>query len=478
MRKFLSLLVLMFLLSVPIVAHGETISVAPGELTRALSRAEDGDVLLLSGGTYAEPQENFPLCICAGVTIQAQAGETVIIDAPAFQSAFRVEADDVKLRDLEIRFRRTGIYALGDGMIVENCSILLADTAWRTSSCGCWFGGIENATFRNCAFTDCGICMAGPPLSETSHLVPVLTGLFEVGEERSFFTTHTIENCTVNGKPLFYAVSQPTVTVPAGAGEIIVADCGEVLVCDADVSRASMGMEIVYCDHVRVENSKADECGVFGIYFAKLQSGEMVDCTSRGTNHGLDIRASENITLLRCSADWCDQGLFFSHVDNGLMMDCTVTSTGQGYFFAGGNHCQVYRCQAIDCENGMNIQKENDVLVSDCILRSCTICAARLDGSPTVFVNNLLEDNWVGIMAYGEVPFQLVDNTVRGTGSCGLYLRDIAYSRICGNVIEESQKSAVEAIGEMSGTLLAGNQIDGEIACSKGAALRMAEELG
>lgn len=478
MRKFMPLVMLLLLILFPTIARGETISVAPGELAQALSRAEDGDVLLLFGGTYAEPEERFPLLISASVTIQAQEGETVIIDAPAFQSAFRVEADGVRLSDLDIRFRRTGIYALGDGMTVENCRISLADIAWRTSSCGCWFGGIENATFRNCDFTDCGICMAGPPLSETSHLVPVLTGLFEVGEKRSFFTTHTIEDCTVNGRPLFYAVSQSSVTVPAGAGEIIVADCGEVLVRDADVSRASMGMEIVYCDHVRVENSKADECGVFGIYFAKLQSGEMVNCTSRGTNHGLDIRASENITLLGCSAENCDQGLFFSHVDNGLMMDCTVTATGQGYFFAGGNRCQVLRCQAIDCENGMNIQKENDVLVSGCTLRRCTICAARLDGSPTVLANNLLEDNWVAIMAYGDVPFQLVDNTVRDSGSCGLYLRDIAYSRICGNVIEESQKSAVEAIGEMNGTLLAGNQIDGEIVCSKGAALRMAENLG
>lgn len=104
-----------------------------------------------------------------------------MVDAPAMKVAFRVEADGVTIQGLEIRFRRTGLYLIGDNVTVEDCSILLADPAWRTSSCGAWMGGIRGAAFRNCAFTGCGIAVAGPPLSETSHLVPVLTGLFEVG---------------------------------------------------------------------------------------------------------------------------------------------------------------------------------------------------------------------------------------------------------------------------------------------------------
>ena len=73
-------------------------------------------------------------------------------------------------------------------------------------------------TLRRCAFTGCGVSLAGPPLSESSRGKPALTGLFEVGEETAYFTSHTIEDCTVNGKTLFYAASQDSVTVPEDAG--------------------------------------------------------------------------------------------------------------------------------------------------------------------------------------------------------------------------------------------------------------------
>ncbi len=477
MRKLMVALSLFVCLlwALPAAAQVYTVSPDGATLSETLALVRSGDEIVLADGVYQQPRESFPLTVRAGVTLRAAEGAHPIIDAPAFLPAFRVEADHVTFRGLDIRFRRTGLYALGDDMVVDHCAITLADPAWRTSSCGVWMGGIYRASFLDCAFTDCGVAMAGPPLSETSHLVPVLTGLFEVGEDVEYFTTHAFENCTVNNKPLFYAANQESVTVPEGAGLILAANCGEVLVRGADVSRASMGMEIAYCDHVRVENSRADECGVFGIYLAKVQRGEVVDCSTTGTNHGVDIRASRNITLERCRADVCDQGLFFSHVDNGLMLDCRVTGTGQGYFYAGGNHCQMIGCEAIDCENGFNIQKENDMLITRCTLRGNTICAARLDGSPTIFANNVLEDNWVAIMAYGDVPVTLADNTICNSAACALYLRDLAYSRICGNTLIGSAQHSVEAIGEMNGTLLTNNVLDREIVYSRGAVLRLVD---
>ena len=455
-------------------AGAEVLSCAPDglSLTEALAKARDGDRIELADGVYQEPAEEFPLTVSKAVTVCAAEGAAPVIDAPPFLAAFRVEADDVTFRGLDVRFRRTGFYALGDGMTVEGCAVSLADTAWRTSSCGIWMGGVYRAAIRDCAFNDCSIAMAGPPLSETSHLVPVLTGLFEVGEEIDYFTTHEISGCTVNGKPLFYARNEDSVTAPSGAGQVIIANCGQAVVEDADVSRGSMGMEIVYCQNVKVNRSKADQCGVFGIYLAKNGSGDVISSSCEGTNHGIDIRASKDISVVECSINACDQGIFFSKVDCGLVKDCVVTATGQGYFFAGGNHSQIDHCRAIDCENGFNIQKENDMLITRCTLRGNTICAARLDGSPTVFFNNLLEDNWVGVMAYGEAAFVIDQNVIQNSGSCGLYLRDIQFSRISGNAIFNSRKSSVQAQGEMSGTLLVANAMDKAYELQDGAALR------
>ena len=209
---------------------------------------------------------------------------------------------------------------------------------------------------QNCAFTGCSIALAGPPLSESSKGLPVLTGLFEVGEDVEFFTSHSIENNTVNGKPLFYAVSQAIVRVPEGVGQIICCGCDEVIVSNADVSGGSMGMVLVYNRSIYLENCRADRCGVFGIYVAKCDGGLLKGCFAEYSNHALDIRASQNMTLLNCSARDCDQGLFFSLIQDSEMVDCTVTATGQGFFMAAGSGNALLGCSAVECENGYNLQ--------------------------------------------------------------------------------------------------------------------------
>lgn len=342
-------------------------------------------------------------------------------------------------------------------------SSLSSRTNWliaAISSCGIWLAGAKNATLTGNRFTGCGVCLAGPPISESSAGKPVLTGLFEVGEDTAFFTSHTMENNLVNDKPLYYFTGESGLTVPGDAGEIIVACSSGVTVTDADVSDCSMGLIVAYCDDVTVERVTADRCGVFGTYFAYVNGAMMTDTGAAGTNHALDFRASNDLLLQRCRAVDCDQGIFFSYVDNSRILNCEVTGTGQGYFFAAGNHNTMLNCVASDCENGVNVQKENDMLVVGCAFTNNTVCALRLDVSPSIVADNAFSDNWVDIMAYGDAEVTLVNNTLSGSGSCALYLRDIPYCRILGNRFENSLGSSVQCQGDMGGTSLDANELD------------------
>ena len=446
----------------PLIAFGEVYSVSPEgmSVTQALALCRDGDVIELEGGTYSEDRESFPIVIDKAVVLRAARGESPVIDAPAFKAAIRVEADGVALEGLDIRFRRTGVYAVGSDLRIENCRVSLADTAWRTSSCGIWCGGIYRMTLRGCAFSGCSLALAGPPLSESSKGKPVLTGLFEVGEDPAYFTSHTIEGCTVNGKPLFYAACLPEVEAPADAGQIICCGCDEVIVRGADVSDASMGMVLTYNRSVLIENSRADRCGVFGIYAARCEGGLLDGCSATQTNHGMDIRASRHMILQNCTATDCDQGLFFSFVEDSAMIDCIVTGTGQGYFLAAGSGNTLRNCAAIDCENGFNLQKEGHALMHGCTARGCTVCGVRLDATPAAFANNTLRDNWVAVMAYGGAQFDLADNLFEGSRCCGLYLRDIAQSRFSGNTFTGSAQASVQAIGTLGGSVWLDNALD------------------
>lgn len=453
---------LCLMLAVACCVQAEVLHVSPDglSLTQALASCADGDVIELADGVYAEPSEAFPLVVDRTVTLCAAPGASPVIAAPKYVAALRVEANGVTLSGMDIHICRTGIYAVGDDMTIERCTIMLADPAWRTSSCGIWAGGVQRMTLRGCAFTGCSVSLAGPPLSEHSKGLPVLTGLFEVGEDPAYFTTHTIENCTVNGRPLFYAASQTHVDAPQDAGQIICAGCESVTVRDADVSDGSMGMILAYVDEVTLERCRADRCGVFGIYVAKCSGGVITDCVAEETNHGIDVRATGSMLLDGCRADRCDQGLFFSMVHDSVMRGCTVTQTGQGYFMAAGSGNLLEECAAIGCENGYNLQKEDSVTMRGCLAQECTVCGVRLDASPTVFTGNTLLDNWVGVLAYGPVSLCIEDNAFDGNASCGLYLRDIGTGRVADNAFTRCGESAMQQVGDMAQTVFSGNRIE------------------
>lgn len=453
---------LCLMLAVACCVQAEVLHVSPDglSLTQALVSCADGDVIELADGVYAEPSEAFPLVVDRTVTLCAAPGASPVIAAPKYVAALRVEANGVTLSGMDIHICRTGIYAVGDDMTIERCTIMLADPAWRTSSCGIWAGGVQRMTLRGCAFTGCSVSLAGPPLSEHSKGLPVLTGLFEVGEDPAYFTTHTIENCTVNGRPLFYAASQTHVDAPQDAGQIICAGCESVTVRDADVSDGSMGMILAYVDEVTLERCRADRCGVFGIYVAKCSGGVITDCVAEETNHGIDVRATGSMLLDGCRADRCDQGLFFSMVHDSVMRGCTVTQTGQGYFMAAGSGNLLEECAAIGCENGYNLQKEDSVTMRGCLAQECTVCGVRLDASPTVFTGNTLLDNWVGVLAYGPVSLCIEDNAFDGNASCGLYLRDIGTGRVADNAFTRCGESAMQQAGNMAQTVFSGNRLE------------------
>ena len=98
--------------------------------------------------------------------------------------------------------------------------------------------------------------------------------------------------------------------------------------------------------------------------------------------------------------------------------------------------------------------------MTGCTVEGCTVCGARLDATPTAFIHNTLRDNWVAVMAYGGVSFDIADNLFENSACCALYLRDIGYSRFSGNTFTGSAMSSVQAVGTLSGSAWLGNRLD------------------
>ncbi|MDD3212153.1 MAG: right-handed parallel beta-helix repeat-containing protein [Eubacteriales bacterium] len=389
-------------------------------LTEAVAAAQPGDTLVLKEGIYAAPAESFPIVVDKPLTILGEG--TAVLDSPRFTTILEITVDEVSVTGVSFLVRKWGIVAAQSrGMTLDGCTFTLAEEDSRTSSTAVWMEAMEDCSVLNCAFEGVGVCMAGDPLSESSSGKAVLTGLCEVGEERAYFVSHRFENCTVNGKPLYYITDGKDVTVPSDAGGVIAAYCDGITVKDADVSDSSMGLEIVHSRDVVLDHVTADRCGIFGTYVAFAEGGTIKDVTVSGTNHGIDTRASRNVTVEGCLADGCEQGIFFSMCTGAVMRDCDVRGCGFGCFTAKGSGMQIIDCRLDANADGIYLQNEQETAISDCMITASTVVGLRILKSSGLCENTALQGNWTGVIIYDSEGVTIRGCTLDSNQAAGIY---------------------------------------------------------
>ena len=428
-------------------------------LTAAVAAATPGDVIHVSPGIYAEPFEIYPIEINRPITLIGEPG--AVLKGSPLKALLRVNSPDVSIRGLEFHLLRYGIVNTGDRLSLLDCRFVLSDAAYRVSSSGVWLAGVSNCTIATCDFFGCGVCIAGPPLSEQSQGQPVLTGLFEVGEDPAFFTSHTLRDNRVNGKPLYYFANEANRIVPMDAGGVIAACCENIEVAGIDVSDNSIGIQLAYCSNAQVIGVTADRCGVFGIYLAHNHDGRVKNIVCRECNHGIDIRATQNMFVTGCTTSSCEQGIFLSFATDCIVDDCSLLYCGVGFFIAGGARNQLSGSWVEGNENGIYIQGEKDMLVCGNVISGNSVAGLRFLRSSGQVIDNSFRGNQVGVLAVEANPLTLWNNAFSTSSSAGLYLRDITSGKISFNTFDSAGKAAMELDGTLFDTLILENLFRG-----------------
>ena len=389
-------------------------------LTEAVAASSTGDTILLRAGVYSE-QEKFPIVLDHAVTIEGEDG--AVLDSPRFKTMVSVMADGVTLRNIRFQVRKWGIVAdVSRAMTVEDCEFVLGDEECRTSSTAIWLRGMKECAIRRCTFRQVGICIAGDPLSDKSAGKTVLTGMCEAGEDPEYFSTHEIADCTINGRPYYYFVGQDNLTVPTDAGGLIAVECDNLTVRDIDVSDSSMGLEIARSRNVTLENVSADRCGIFGTYLVFVQGAALRNVHVEQTNHGIDIRGSQNVVVTDSLALNCDQGVFFTHCTDCTLQDSHVQGCGFGYFGAVGNGNRIENCTFSDNADGIYLQNEPNATITACDVRQSRVTGLRILKSSCVCTDTTVADGWTGVIYYDSHDTTIENCDFSDNASANMYL--------------------------------------------------------
>ncbi len=132
--------------------------------------------------------------------------------------------------------------------------------------------GSKDNTLRNNNISDIGSRVAISIDESVNNVLinntMVRSGIFILGEELSHWNTHEIETCnTVNDKPVYYWANKTGGTVPAGAGQIILANSTDVTVERQEISWGCIGITLGFSNRNTIDSNvlsdNADGIGLF-----------------------------------------------------------------------------------------------------------------------------------------------------------------------------------------------------------------------
>jgi len=173
------------------------------------------------------------------------------------------------------------------------------------------------------------------------------------------WNTHIIDTSnTVNGKPVYYWKNYAGGTVPLGAGQIILANCTDVIITNQNVTNGSAGIQVGYSSNNTISNNT----NLGGIFLFS----SMNNIISSNKGSGVYLEASRNNTIASNSAsDTGGIGLVFSN--NNTVTNNNASNNFYGIFLGHSNNNTVTNNNASfnNCDGIALLFSNNNIIANN-----------------------------------------------------------------------------------------------------------------
>jgi parallel beta-helix repeat protein len=209
------------------------------------------------------------------------------------------------------------------------------------------------------------------------------SGIAMKGDSLDRWNTHTIDTQnTVNGRPVHYLKDTVGSVIPPGAGQVILANCDDILVQNQNLSNATVGVTAAYSANITIINNDiTDEHEGLRIYSS---SWSLIDNNSiSGYSKGIDIVGGSNNTISRndiSSSEWWE-GIWLRS-PYSIVQNNTIRDNGQG-IEVSSQYNLIVNNTVIDNSGGILIRRSPNTVYHNTFLHNSQYNARSEEGNVT-----------------------------------------------------------------------------------------------
>ncbi|MGB2727659.1 MAG: NosD domain-containing protein [Halobacteriota archaeon] len=427
-------------------------------IQEAVNNATANDTILVRDGAYTE---NVDVNV-NNLTIQSENGSAncIVQAVNSSDHVFEVTADYVNISGFTVRSGATGGYPYYPAGIYlyyadmcnisnNNCSnnvygILLYYSSYNsiTGNNANYLGnGIfllysSNNTIinNNVSNNDYGISLRGYSNSNTITNNNVSNNIHGISFDSSSYNTltsniflndgftvfnsyqNTVEDNTVNGKPLVY-LEDASDTVVLDAGQVILIKCRNITIENLNLSNTNVGIKLWETGDSKISKNTVCNNNWGGIYLTYSNNNSIVNnnCSNSDNDDGIQLRHSNNNSIANNNCSNNSDGIQLEYSNNN-----SITN----------NNCSSNKWVGIDldCSNNNNSITNNNCSSND-------RAGINLDYSNNNSItNNNCSNNWYGIYLDYSNNNNVANNNCSNNGY-GILLGCSRNNKLTGNTM-------------------------------------------
>jgi parallel beta-helix repeat protein len=376
-------------------------------------------------------------------------------------------------------FRNNTITNSGNNLvIIDSNSNIFANNTIKNCSRVAYMEGSNSNTFTgnyyHSDYTTFGYRIINSNQTVIKNNKFVNRGIIFESNPLHYWFAHTITGNTVNGKPIYFWRNVTNGVIPAGAGQIILANCSNVTIKDQDLRFGARGIHVEFSDNLTIKNNIADNNFQDGIRV--LDSEDLIitnnSCNSSNLGIGIVIRnlAGENRNLIKDNI--CNlnprNGIAIVGSYNDIIGNTVNKTVGFEGIRIVGSHNNILNNTAESSwmadlylkDADWNIVKNNVFIKND--IKPQVFGMYIYDSNNNIVENNTCDDNFVGINISGSTAGSnnnTISNNSCNFNSVGISIYRGEYNKIENNSIDFNTDDGIR-IGIAKNNIIHSNTIN------------------